>query len=296
MRNRRLLCTIALLFTLTIVAAACGGTKTTSTGGGGGEPAANDLLAKIKEDGVLRVSTDPNYAPQSFLNNDGEMAGFDVDVANEIARRLGVEVEWKTPRWGTIISGHWGDRWDVSVGSMTPLPERQEVLFFTPPYRYDPVGVAVHSDNTTVQDIATDLDGATIGTCGGCTYQYYVEKTLSAPGLQVDFLIDDATVKTYETDLNAVSDLSLGDGTRLDAVISTVSVLQGAEKAGKPIKLVGDPIFGEPVSVAVDRSAALDPTSFTEELTKIVNQMAQDGTLTDISMKWYDEDKTKAPA
>lgn len=295
MRNRRRLSIAAVLFAVTMVAAACNQTKTTPSGGGE-QPAANDLLAKIKQDGVMRVSTDPNYFPQSFLNNNGEMVGFDIEVAEEIARRLGVEVEWKTPRWGTIISGHWGDRWDVSVGSMTPLPERQEVLYFTPPYRYDPVGVAVHSDNTTVQDIATDLDGATIGTCGGCTYEYYVEKTLSAPGLKVDFLIDDAVVKPYETDLNAVSDLSLGDGTRLDAVISTISVLQGAEKAGKPIKLVGDPLFGEPVSVAVDKSSSLDSTSLSKELTRIVNQMAQDGTLTEISMKWYDEDKTKPPA
>ncbi len=55
-------------------------------------------------------------------------------MAEEIAKRLGVEVEWITPSWDVITAGNWNGRWDLSVGSMTPTPERQKVLHFSPPY------------------------------------------------------------------------------------------------------------------------------------------------------------------
>ena len=81
--------------------------------------AADDLLAKVLAEGVIRVSTDPNYAPQSLLKPDGTFEGFDIETATEIAKRLGVEVEFVTPEWDAITAGNWGDQWDMSVGSMT---------------------------------------------------------------------------------------------------------------------------------------------------------------------------------
>ena len=71
------------------------------------EPEAEDvdLLDQVMEAGKLLVSTDPNYAPQSFLNDDGELDGFDVETAKEVAKRLGVEVEFVTPDWDLITAG-----------------------------------------------------------------------------------------------------------------------------------------------------------------------------------------------
>src|SRR4029079_12083254 len=82
-------------------------------------PVEGGLLAKVLAAKKLVVSTDPNYAPQSFLKPDGTFEGFDIDVATEIAKRLGVAVAFETPGWDTITAGKWGGRWDVSVGSMT---------------------------------------------------------------------------------------------------------------------------------------------------------------------------------
>ncbi|NOZ72764.1 MAG: transporter substrate-binding domain-containing protein, partial [Chloroflexi bacterium] len=65
-------------------------------------PAEEDLLDQVLASGKLVVSTDPNYAPQSFLNDAGELDGFDVNVAKEVAKRLGVEVEFVTPDWDMI--------------------------------------------------------------------------------------------------------------------------------------------------------------------------------------------------
>ncbi len=88
------------------------------------QPASQDLLDQVMAAGKLLVSTDPNYAPQSFLNDQGQMDGFDIDVAKEVAKRLGVEVEFKTVDWDLITPGGWAGRWDISIGSMTPTEQR----------------------------------------------------------------------------------------------------------------------------------------------------------------------------
>src|SRR3990172_3143565 len=132
---------------LSLVAAACAEEEEPTPGGAGEE---TGLLAQVLDAGVIRISTDPAYPPQSFLNPDtNEWEGFDIDVAEEIAKRLGVEVEWITPNWNAIVSGGWTDRWDMSVGSMTVTPDREQVLYFTQPYYYTPAAVVVHQDNTT---------------------------------------------------------------------------------------------------------------------------------------------------
>ena len=97
------------------------------------------LLAEVCDKGALTVSTDPAYPPQSSLDEQtGEYVGFDIDVATEIANRLGVDVAWEAPAWDVITAGSWNGRWDTTVGSMTPTNERQEVLYFTEPYNYTP--------------------------------------------------------------------------------------------------------------------------------------------------------------
>jgi hypothetical protein len=89
---------------------------------------AGPTLDRVTQTGVLRMSTDPQYPPQSSLNAENEFEGFDIEVGTEIARRLGVEVEFVTPSWDVITADRWAGRWDISVGSMTPteagLPRR----------------------------------------------------------------------------------------------------------------------------------------------------------------------------
>lgn len=301
--RRRWFSALVLVLVLAIVATACGGDGDdddgpAATGGQGESPAAEDLLARIQEAGVIRVSTDPAYPPQSELNDEtGQFEGFDIDVATEIANRLGVEVEWKTPSWNAITSGGWSDRWDMSVGSMTVTEERAEVLYFSPAYYYTPASAAVHED-ATYSDVTTDLDGKTIGVCGSCSYDFYLQKNLhiQIPGYEFDYVIDDADIQTYDTDTTAIRDLSLGDGVRLDAAISALPTLEQAIKDGEPIKILGDPLFYEPLAVAVDRQAPIDPTTLVDEVSRIVDEMHEDGTLTELSMKWYGEDLTTSTA
>lgn len=288
---------IGAFIALLLTAAACGGDEEApSTGGGGNgsqEEEATGLLADVLQRGELRVSTDPAYPPQSSLNENGEMVGFDIDVATEIADRLGVEVAWETPAWDSIIAGNWQGRWDISVGSMTVTPEREEVLHFSPAYYYTPAAVAVHEDNTSITDLETDLDGTTIGVCGGCTYEFYLEGSLTIPGEEIDFVVDEPEIKAYDTDSSAIEDLSLGDGARLDAAISALPTLQTAVDKGRPIKIVDDPIFYEPLAAAIDKEAPSDPMPLVERVTEIIHEMHSDGTLSELSMKWYGVDLTK---
>jgi polar amino acid transport system substrate-binding protein len=251
--------------------------------------AAGDLLAQICDEGVLTVSTEPAYPPQSrYVPERDEYEGFDIDVATEIANRLGVDVAWETPSWDVITAGGWNGRWDVSVGSMTPTNERQEVLHFSDPYYYTPAVVVVHEENTTVQDVATDLDGKAVGVCSGCTYEQFLDKRLNIKGFTFDFVIDDAVVKGYDTDTTALQDLALGDGARLDAAITSSTTAQGYVDEGNPVKVVGDPVFYEPLSVAMDKSSELDGATLVEAVSGIVEEMHADGTLSQLSQKWYD--------
>lgn len=102
-------------------------------------------LADVCEAGVLVVSTDPAYPPQSSLNPDtGDYEGFDIDVALEIAERLGVELELTDPTFDAVVAGNWGGRWDVSVGSVTVTEERRAALDFTQPYYFTPAQMAAY--------------------------------------------------------------------------------------------------------------------------------------------------------
>ena len=304
MRIRSFLAVLVAL--LVAVLAACGGDSDSSakdstssdepaaSSGGGGEGVCagdvTDELAKVCEAGKLTVSTDPAYPPQSSLNEQtGKYEGFDIDVATEIAKRLGVDVAWETPAWDVITAGSWNGRWDTTVGSMTPTNERQQVLYFTQPYNYTPAVAVVAADNDDINDVTTDLDGKKVGSCSPCTYSDFLEKKLAIDGYTFDFVIDDAQVTGYDTDTTALEDLVNG---RLDAVLTSVTTAQGYIDAGNPVKIVGEPLFYEPLSVGFDKSADPSSKSLFEAVDKIVGEMHQDGTLTSLSEKWYGQDLT----
>jgi polar amino acid transport system substrate-binding protein len=292
---RRLASLIAALAVLLAVSACGGGGGSAGggeSGGGGGGGGEGDLLQEVKDRGVLRVSTDPAYPPQSFQNEQGEFEGFDIDVTEEIAKRMGVEVEWMTPSWDVITAGSWNGRWDMSVGSMTVTPERSKVLHFSPPYYYTPAAAAVHESNTDITNLETDLDGKRIGVCGACTYEFYLDRSLNIPG-DYEFVVDDPQIQTYDTDSSAIQDLALGDGVRLDAAMSSLTTLQEAVDSGTPIKIVGDPLYYEPLAAAIDKEAPADPQPLVDEVGSIIEEMHQDGTLTELSEKWYGVDLTK---
>ena len=277
------------LLTLTVIATvlvACGPTPEPTPSG------PKDLLDEVMEAGKLVVSTDPNYAPQSFLNEQGELDGFDIDVSKEVAQRLGVELEFVTPDWDLITAGNWGGRWDLSIGSMTITEDRQAALWFTIPYYYTPASFVVHSDNTTITK-PEDLAGKTVGLGSATTYEAYLGGELKIVGeTPVYDPPSGVNVKPYETDAEAIQDLALGDGVRLDGVMSAQPTLQDAMNKGIPLKWVGDPAFYEPLAFSLDKSRGASD-KLLAKLDEIIQSMHDDGTLTQLSIKWYGIDITK---
>jgi polar amino acid transport system substrate-binding protein len=273
------------------------------------QAAAKDKLAEIKARGTLIISTDPAYPPQSELVEGAErladtkcasdqqtanqMAGFDIDVAKALADKLGVEACFLTVAWDLITAGSWANRWDISIGSMTVTPERMEKLYFTQPYYTTPAAFFIHQDNTTYTQ-PSDLSGKKIGACTGCTYDFYLSGNLQIPGETIDFVVNDAQFMGYDTDLYALQDLALGDGVRLDAVLTAQPTGEGEIKNGQPFKQLGEPVYFEYLAGAVDKGSTPDPVPFLKEVSTIINGLNADGTLLQISNKYYGLDLTTA--
>jgi polar amino acid transport system substrate-binding protein len=248
---------------------------------------AGDVLDKIMSNKTLKVATDANWPPQSFINDKNEMDGFDVDVAREIAKRLGTEVEFITPSWDIITAGNWNGRWDMHVGSMTPTKQRAEVLAFPAIYYYTPAAVGVHKDSKISK--ISELSGKKVGTGTGTTFELYLQQdlTIDAAGApKFSFQVDNPVIKSYETSTIALDDLRLGDGVRLDGVVSSLPVFLEAIKNGYPIKVLGDPIFYEPLAVTID----LGDSELNAKIASIVTAMQKEGVLSKMSKKWYGVD------
>jgi polar amino acid transport system substrate-binding protein len=291
---------LALMFTvLAVVGAACSNEPEPASSSGSGSdttsPAGEqDLLARIQEDGVIRVATDQKYKPQSWYDTKtGEWKGFDVEVAQEVARRLGVEAEIAHQEWDLVTAGSWNDRWDMNVGSMTVTAERASLFYFSPAYYYTPASIAVNADNTSIQDLTTDLDGKKICVGSSTTYESYLQQKLNIPGYSFDSVIDDPQIITYATDTDALDNLALGDGARCDAAMTATPTIDQYIADGGAVKNVGDPLYGEPLAIAFDKSSPIDNASLFAAVTTIIDEMHADGTLSELSMKWYGEDITQ---
>ena len=261
--------------------------------GGGGD----DLLAAIEERGVIRVSTDANYEPQSFLDANGEFVGFDIDVAREVARRLGVEVEFVTPDWDIITAGNWAGQWDVSIGSMTVTTARQEVLdFVDPPYYFTPAQFAA-ADGSGI-DALENINGQTVCVGVSTTYETWLNGAATDLGLPDESFYaeppTDITIIPLPTDAECPQSIQSG---RQDfqVFLTSNTVVQAAIDGGVPIHRVGGPVFSENLAAAFDKAGELDNTSAVERVGEIIQEMHDDGTLRELSLKWFDSDLTANP-
>jgi polar amino acid transport system substrate-binding protein len=301
----------ALVAVFALIAAACSNSTTSAATGGtsgstatgvcaGVDTTGTDALATICKEGAIRVATDQKYKPQSWYDvKDGQWMGFDVDVAREVAARLGVTADINHQDWDVITAGSWNNRWDVSVGSMTDTIPREKLFDFTPAYYYTPAGIAVASSNTSVQDLTTDLDGKKICVGSSTTYEDYLKKSLvlGAGAPKFEFVIDNPQIITYNTDTDALDNLALGDGVRCDAAMTaTPTIAQYITDSGGKVKQVGEPLYYEPLCIAFDKNDPVSNQTLVQAVSTIVQGMHADGTLSELSMKWYNTDLTTSAA
>lgn len=227
---------------------------------------AGDLLEAIEEAGVIRISTDANYEPQSFRDPDGNWVGFDIDVGTAIAEGLGVEAEFQHQDWDIITAGNWNERWDISVGSMTVTSGRKDLFSFTQPYYFTPAYLAAseRSGVTSLDDLPFEVPA-------------------------------DVEAITRPTDANCIEDIEAGR-TEFDLLMTSGTVIDAAIEAGQPIVKVGDPAFIENLSVAIDKEGP-EHAALLYAIDQVIGEMHADGTLSALSEEWFDGvDLTQDPA
>jgi polar amino acid transport system substrate-binding protein len=124
------------------------------------------------------------------------------------------------------------------------------------------------------------------------TYDNYLKRNLAidVPGaVEFDYLIAEPRIHSYATDQLALDDLKLGDGVKLDAVITAMPTVLRSIRDGYPLKIIGGPLFLEPLAVAIDKG----DREFNARLQQIIGAMHRDGTLSRLSRRWYDADLTQ---
>lgn len=300
---KKLFSIATLLVLASLVLTACGG---------GSASQASDLLGAIKERGYILVSTDPNYEPQSFLNTAGsrpsntkcpsdalttaEMQGFDVDVAIAIGAALGVETCFATPDWDLITAGSWADKWDLSVGSMTITTARQQVLDFSTPYYYTPAVIAVRADSGLTS--LAELEGEALCVGSATTYDQWLNGDIEGLGLPASSIYAqppaNVTVVPLPTDQECAQAIAAG---RQDFVgyVTSETVVNANIAAGFPVVKLGSAVYSEDLAAAVDKGSSLPSASLLAEVSKIIEGMHSDGSLSELSNKWFGEDLTQAP-
>ncbi|MHB8644495.1 MAG: transporter substrate-binding domain-containing protein [Thermomicrobiales bacterium] len=245
------------------------GASATAVATTGASTTANGVLAQVRSRGVIRVANTQANPPWNFLDEKNQVAGYDVDVANEIAKRLGVpKVEYIGSDFQSFIPGVQSGRYDIVIAGQTVTEERKKQVDFSDPYQVNGVSIFVGSSNSTIKTQA-DLAGKRIAVTAGTTNEQFARDK-----------IPNADIKTYENATLALTDVALG---RADA--SLVSRFVGAYLADKN-NLKVKPTEGFLNTEVNAMSFKKGETTLMMEVNKALAAMIADGTLTTISKKW----------
>jgi polar amino acid transport system substrate-binding protein len=245
---------------------------------------AGPALDRIRDQGILVAAADPSWPPFSWRDPIGEYYGFDVEVARAIAERLGVRAEFVSPGWEAQVEGAWEGRWDVAVNSITPTEARRERLDFPAVYSTGVAVAAARSDSDAF-DAPEELAAARIGVMEATLYQSYLEGADMGIAEQPDpaARIKAAEIVTF-ADSSAPYRL-LEEGRVIDVVIDDLIAVKEQIARGRPIRIVGGPLFVAPSAVAIE----LGDPEFSAEIARIVEEMRADGTLDALHARWFDE-------
>ncbi len=256
-----------------------------------GPAQAAGVLDRILERGKIVVATNEDYKPQSFQHSDGRWDGFDVEIAREIATRLGVSIEFFAPPWELVISGRWRGRWDIAVNSMAATKERAERLDFAAAYYFTPVRIAVFESDQRFEQLG-DLKSAVIGVCSGCSYEAFVRGRLNLLdrfATNATFPLSDIQSKSYPDEWAAADALGPQDGSEIDALMASEPTLLAMMEEGYELRLIEGHVFSEPLAVATEKGEI----ALTSRVAEIIEEMQADGSLKKLSQKWFGTDYSR---
>jgi cystine transport system substrate-binding protein len=173
---------ISLLLTMTIVAslAACASTDSSSPSSASTETAvengsdADDFLAQLQSSGTIKVGTEGTFAPFSYHNDDDTLVGYDVELTEAVAAKLGLKVEWVETKWDSIIAGLDSKRFDMIANQVSITEDRLAKYDFSTPYTYTHGVIITAADNDSI-DSFESLDGKNIATSLTSNWATYAE-------------------------------------------------------------------------------------------------------------------------
>ncbi len=232
-------------------------------------PAQARSFEEIKKDGTIRIATECQFSPFNYFVG-AKLTGFEVDLADAVAAKMGVKVEWKALGFDALLAGLRQDRWDAVIASHGITEERAKAVTFTDPH-YCSGGVVVAMVATI--RTANDLQGKTVAVQTGTTYLENVKKL---PGIK--------DVKNFPQDSDARSSLVTG---RVDAWVTDRFVASNSVAANPNAGMkIGEFVFVERIAAAV----AKGNTSLAAEWNKALAALLADGSYEKISAKWFKED------
>jgi polar amino acid transport system substrate-binding protein len=286
LRNGRRWRLLALGLGLAFVVAACG---SDNTGGGGGngsattKPSSVDqaLAAKVpaavKADGKLLIGTDSTYAPNEFLDTDGKtVIGFDVDLFNAVAAKLGLQTQWTSAKFDAIIPGVESGKYEVGVSSFTINPERMQqvnmISYFNAGTQWgtkqgNPSGI--QPDNACGKKVAVQT--STVQDTDDLPKRVSACKSSGKPAITID---------RYQGQDQATAAVVSGKD---DAMLADSPVVAYAVKqTNGQLELLGDIYDAAPYGYVVKK----DQTDFAQALSGAVGALISDGTYKQILTKW----------
>lgn len=224
---------------------------------------------------TLRVGMSGGYFPFTFVKQD-VLQGFEVDVMNAVGEKAGLDIAFETMSFSGLIGALDAGRIDTIANQITITPEREARFAFSQPYVIDGAQVVVRKGNDTIKGVE-DLKGHTVAVNLGSNFEQLLKELPYA---------DEIEIKTYEA--NIAQDTALG---RVDAfVMDRVSSAQLIAESPLPLELAGAP-FSEIRNALPFRNDA-EGRALRDRVDAALTELKQDGTLADISVKWFGTDIT----
>jgi polar amino acid transport system substrate-binding protein len=181
----------------------------------------------------------------------------------------------------------------MHAGSVAVTFDRMKDLYFTAPYYSTPTVLLVHKENTSFAK-AEHLSGKRIGACVACTFEAYLNGNLKIPGQEIEYRITDARIVAYENEDPAIEDLALGDGVKLDAVMTLLPKARTAIAEGKPLQILGEPVLYTYASLTLDRSTSRSGLRLWNEINRVIHELHASGRLSELSVQYHGEDLAQA--
>ena len=242
-----------------------------------GQAIAGEQLQTIKDKGVINVGLEGTYPPFSFVDENGKLTGFEVELSEALAKELGVKAKVQPTKWDGILAALESKRLDVVVNQVTISDERKKKYDFSKPYTVSGIQALILKKKAADLNInaAADLADKKVGVGLGTNYEQWVKQA-----------VPKADVRTYEDDPSKFADLRNG---RIDAIlIDRLAALEYAQKA-KDTELAGAAFSRLESGVALRKG---EP-ELLEAINKAIDKLRADGTLTKLSEKYFGADVTQ---